>query len=280
MKPVSLAYSQNSLIFYYSCPVYDSKLSFYIKLDGIDRDWIQLDLAYCKYDRLPWGNYTFHVKAIDGKGNSSQESSFRFLVRSPWYWSIWSRLFYISALAVLFIGIRQYFFRRLKNTETRVRIQKERELIRMKNEKLQSEIHYKTLQLANTTYSIAKKNELLLEIKKLLSKSSRNTELKNPFKEIHKLLDQNITNEDDWKIFESNFEQAHEEFLLRIKKQYSNLTPSDLKLCAFIRMNLPSKRIAPLLGISIRGVENHRHRLRKKMELDRDINLTDYLMSF
>jgi ligand-binding sensor domain-containing protein/DNA-binding CsgD family transcriptional regulator len=280
IRPVSLTHSQNSVIFYFSCPVYDSKLNFYVRLDGIDRDWNQLDLAYYKYDRLPWGNYTFHVKAIDGKGNLSQESTFSFTVLAPWYWSIWSQLIYAAVLVVMFILIRRYFLFRLKNTETRIRIQKERELIRVKNEKLQSEIHYKSMQLANTTYSITKKNELLLEIKKLLSRSTRNTDLKNPFKEIHKLLDQNITNEDDWKIFESNFEQAHEEFLLRIKKQYPNLTPSDLKLCAFIRMNLPSKRIAPLLVISIRGVENHRHRLRKKMELDRETNLTDYLMSF
>ena len=275
-----LPYSQNSVIFYFSCPVYDSKLNFYVKLEGIDKDWNQLDLAYYRYDRLPWGNYTFHVKAIDGKGNLSQESIFSFTVLAPWYWSIWSQLIYTAILVVLFIFIRRYFFRRLKNTETRIRIQKERELIRVKNEKLHSEIHYKSMQLANTTYAITKKNELLLEIKKLLSKSSRNADLKNPFREIHKLLDQNITDEDDWKIFESNFEQAHEEFLLRIKKQFPNLTPSDLKLCAFIRMNLPSKRIAPLLGISIRGVENHRYRLRTKMELDREINLTDYLMSF
>jgi ligand-binding sensor domain-containing protein/DNA-binding CsgD family transcriptional regulator len=275
-----LPYSQNSVIFYFSCPVFDSKLYFYIKLDGIDKDWNQQNLAYYRYDRLPWGSYEFHVKAIDGKGNLSQESNFSFTILAPWYWSIWSQMLYAAILVVLFIFIRRYFFRRLKNTETRIRIQKERELIRVKNEKLQSEIHYKSMQLANTTYAITKKNELLLEIKKLLSKSSRNTDLKNPFKDVHKLLDQNITDEDDWKIFESNFEQAHEEFLLRIKKQYPSLTPSDLKLCAFIRMNLPSKRIAPLLGISIRGVENHRYRLRLKMELDREINLTDYLMSF
>jgi FixJ family two-component response regulator len=94
------------------------------------------------------------------------------------------------------------------------------------------------------------------------------------------LVDRNITNEDDWKAFESNFEQAHEEFLKRIKKEYPNLTPSDLKLCAYIRMNLSSKKIAPLLGISMRGVENHRYRLRKKMELERDVNLTAFIMEF
>ncbi len=117
---------------------------------------------------------------------------------------------------------------------------------------------------------------------KLLTKNKRNTDpmLWEQYKSIIKLLDKNITNEDDWKVFESNFEQAHEEFLKKIKKEFPSLTPSDLKLCAYIRMNLESKKIAPLLGISVRGVENHRYRLRKKMGMKRDTNLTEYIMQF
>lgn len=121
-----------------------------------------------------------------------------------------------------------------------------------------------------------------MEIKRLLGQMKRPAEqgFSTQFRNVLKLLDRNITDEEDWKVFESNFEQAHEEFLKRIKKQYPDLTPGDLKLCAFIRMNLSSKKIAALLGITIRGVENHRYRLRKKLNLDREVNLTDYLMQF
>ena len=94
-----------------------------------------------------------------------------------------------------------------------------------------------------------------------------------------KKIDENIASHDDWKTFETNFERAHEEFIMKLKTAYPKLTPSDLRLCAYLRMNLSSKEIAPLLGISVRGLENHRYRLRKKMGLDVDANLNEVMMS-
>ena len=87
-----------------------------------------------------------------------------------------------------------------------------------------------------------------------------------------------MTSQDDWRVFDANFDRAHEQFMKTLKGNYRELTPSDLRLCAFLRMNLSSKEIAPLLGISVRGVENHRYRLRKKLNLDADGNLTDFII--
>ena len=61
---------------------------------------------------------------------------------------------------------------------------------------------------------------------------------------------------------------------------YPDLTPGDLRLAAYLKMNLSSKEIAPLLNISIRGIENKRYRLRKKLELPEDTNLTEFIMAF
>ena len=72
---------------------------------------------------------------------------------------------------------------------------------------------------------------------------------------------------------------TREEFMKKLKMGYPKLTPSDLRLCAYLRMNLSSKEIAPLLGISVRGVENHRYSLRKKMDLDIDVNLSEVMMN-
>ena len=94
-----------------------------------------------------------------------------------------------------------------------------------------------------------------------------------------KKIDENIASHDDWKTFETNFERAHEEFIKKLKAGHPKLTPHDLRLCAYLRMNLSSKEIAPLLGISVRGLENHRYRLRKKMGLDVDANLNEVMMN-
>ncbi len=280
--PVMIPFSQNSVVFRFSCPIYTSKPFFQIKLDGMDKGWTSSELPYVRYERLPWGKYTFHVKAVTSGGEYSEEGTFTFIVRRPWYWSTLSKIIYGLILMVFVYMSRIYVKRRLENQARKLRIEKEREMIRLRNEKLEAEVHYKSLQLANTTYSIIKKNELLMEIKRLLGQMKKPAEqnFSSQFRNVLRLLDRNITDEEDWKVFESNFEQAHEEFLKRIKKQYPDLTPGDLKLCAFIRMNLSSKKIAALLGITTRGVENHRYRLRKKLNLDRDANLTDYLMQF
>ena len=87
-----------------------------------------------------------------------------------------------------------------------------------------------------------------------------------------------MLHEEDWHLFEQHFDQVHENFLKRIKEIHPGLTPKDLKICAYLRMNLSSKEIAPLLNISVRGVEISRYRLRKKLGLERDDNLIEYLM--
>ena len=79
-------------------------------------------------------------------------------------------------------------------------------------------------------------------------------------------------------MFQEAFNNADKKFLKKIKTNHSELTPNDLRLCAYLRLNLSSKEIAPLLNISPRSVEVKRYRLRKKMNLDRDENLTTYIL--
>ncbi|MEQ9265731.1 MAG: hypothetical protein RLN81_10950, partial [Balneolaceae bacterium] len=81
-------------------------------------------------------------------------------------------------------------------------------------------------------------------------------------------------------VFEQLYDQAHGNFFKRLKETYPQLTPSDLRLCAYLRMNLASKEIAPLLNISVRGVEERRYRLRKRLDITTDTNLTELIMTF
>jgi AraC family chitin signaling transcriptional activator len=81
-------------------------------------------------------------------------------------------------------------------------------------------------------------------------------------------------------VFEYHFDQTHENFFRRLKKQYPELTPGDLKLCAYLRMNLSSKELAPLLNISHKSIEVHRSRLRKKLRLSGEDNLVEFLLEF
>jgi FixJ family two-component response regulator len=89
-----------------------------------------------------------------------------------------------------------------------------------------------------------------------------------------------MTSDEDWKTFETHFDQAHQDFINRLKSTYPHLTQSDLKLCAYLRLNISSKEIAHLLNISLRGVEVRRYRLRKRINISTEENLYEFLLKF
>jgi DNA-binding CsgD family transcriptional regulator len=178
-------------------------------------------------------------------------------------------------------------FRRwgVKQTQKKEQLQhekREQELIRLRNDKLRSEVRFKSKELANSTMAIIRKNEFLIDLKNIVRKQKEELGSRYPdkyFNYLNNKIDENISSRDDRQIFENNFERAHEQFFQKMKNKYPDLTSSDLQLCAYLRMNLSSKEIAPLLGISIRGVENHRYKLRKKLNLQPEDSLTDVMFS-
>jgi DNA-binding CsgD family transcriptional regulator len=139
------------------------------------------------------------------------------------------------------------------------------------------------MQLSTYTMNIIKKNELLIELKKTIQDHKKKTSITSSTEisdKLIKLIERNISSDDDWTNFEIHFDLAHQDFLRRLKSEYPDLTPSDLKLCAYLRMNLSSKEIVPLLNISLRGVEVRRYRLRKRINMKTEDNLIEFLMSY
>lgn len=86
--------------------------------------------------------------------------------------------------------------------------------------------------------------------------------------------------DDDWEYFAVHFDKVHSDFLVALKEHYPNLTANELKLSAYLRMNLSTKEVAQLMNISVRGVEISRYRLRKKLGIPAEVNLFHYLMNF
>ena len=165
----------------------------------------------------------------------------------------------------------------LENTKRELEMKKlenEQQLMSFEYEKLQQDIVSKNRELAISTMSLIKKNEFLNSIKEELA-STNQTEVLNP---VIKIIDRNLNNTDDWKFFQEAFNHADKDFLKKIKAIHPKLTPNDLRLCAYLRLNLSSKEIAPLLNITSRSVEVKRYRLRKKMELPHESSLTNYIL--
>lgn len=93
-------------------------------------------------------------------------------------------------------------------------------------------------------------------------------------------IETNIEHDDDLQNFQSTFGSVHHNFFKSLEEAYPELNNKDKLLCAYIKMNLLSKEIAPLLNISVRGVEISRYRLRRKLNLGEGDNLAEFLQKF
>jgi DNA-binding CsgD family transcriptional regulator len=144
--------------------------------------------------------------------------------------------------------------------------------MKIRNEQLQNDIENKNREIAIATMSTAKRNEFLNKIINELKALDDNPRIDR----LTKMINKNLKGNEDWEFFEKAFNNADKDFLKKVKNAHPTLTHNDLRLCAFLRLNLLSKEIAPLLNISGRSVEIKRYRLRKKMKLSRDESIIDH----
>jgi len=99
-------------------------------------------------------------------------------------------------------------------------------------------------------------------------------------KRMIRALDEDDKMDEDWEHFTIHFDKVHNDFFVALKERHPNLTPNELKLCAYLRMSLSTKEMAQLMNISVRGVEISRYRLRKKLRIPTETNLFNYLLDF
>jgi AraC family chitin signaling transcriptional activator len=217
---------------------------------------------------------------------------FQFSIQLPWYFSIWMLLLYISVIVIiLYVYYRWNNLRYIQklalqeeelkhqNSILEIKLNAENELKIKEYQKhiLELEIQTKSSEVAGKSLSIAKQSEMIDTIEQILDTEADVQQLRNKIKKTIKI---NSINKQEWIAFETNLTQLHNEFISRLSKHYPVLTVKDIKLCIYLKMNLSSKEIAPLLNISYRGVELHRYRLRKKLRLSPEINLNKFMIDF
>lgn len=292
-------YAHNNLRFTYASPVYDNagNTEYSYRLEGYEDGWSDWSRASVKeYSNLPDGRFTFQVKARNQLGIESAPDSIEFAIGHPWYKSPVAYISYVLAgaglilLLIRFISWRielsrqknQRIYEAREQEYKRQALESEKEIIRIRNEKLQAEMILRDKELANEAMNLVRKNEFLNEIcndLNTLRDGCRDETTSLRVSEILTRIGREVDSNRQREVFESAFDEVHEEFLQRVKSRYPQLTPTELRLCAYLKMNLPTKEIAPLLNISVRGVEIGRYRIRKKMGISRDINLTTHLLS-
>lgn len=282
----------------FAAPVfgYQSNIAYSFRLKGFEDNWSEWTKRTDKeYTNLPAGSYTFEVKVSNNLGNESPIAAYSFKILPPWYLTGWAKLAYALLLGIGFFLAYRWQQKKF-NEQTRKyeeeqkkllyiheleRNKTENELISLRNEKLEADINFKNSELASSAMHLVKKGELLLKIKTELSKVIKN--LENPqaiaeLKKVIKSMSEDDNMDKEWENFSKHFDKVQSDFLVELKEKHPNITSNELKLCAYLRMNLSSKEIAQLMNISVRGVEIGRYRLRKKLQLSSETNLFDYLI--
>jgi ligand-binding sensor domain-containing protein/DNA-binding CsgD family transcriptional regulator len=298
-----ISYSQNTVRFEYGITsfTHDEDVSYQYRLDN--GDWSDFTKSTSKeYSNLDEGSHTFQVKAVFADAMSAIDS-FTFHILPPWYRTNMAYLCYLFMFAVLMWYIYKWDDVRVKRKKRQAVIEKdkefhekekeferenarkERQIIQLEKEKLEHDLQYKSQEMANLMINFVRKNEILTEIKfdlfKVMSatKEKSGRDIKQLLLIVSNKIDSNIKSDDVLKRIEEQFDLIHNNFMKRLQEKHPDLSLNERMMCAYIKMDLSSKEIAQLLNISVRGVETVRYRIRKKLLLGREDNLTDYLNS-
>ena len=260
---------------------------FQYKLEGYSESWSPwTEDATITFSNLKFGTYNLSVRAMLNDVVSEKTFNIPFNINRPYYFSNIALLVYFIFMIGIFLAINNrytHYYRReqeklIKENKRKIdmmQFKQNEEIMRIKNEQLEDNIDKKNKELAISTMAFIKKNQFMNSLLIDLEPAATNPTVSRVLRTIKRSL----KNDDDWEFFEQAFDNADKDFLKRLKQQHEALTNHDLKLCAYLRLNLSSKEIAPLLSISVKSVDIKRYRLRKKMDLEHNQNLTEYILS-
>jgi len=261
-------------------------------LSGYDDDWSSWSPQSEKaYTNLPDGQYTFFVKVRNNLNQQSEVAEYSFIVLPPWYKTLWAKMFYfLLAMLGVFGLIRlrkiERYKQQLKHERQlqqlryihQLEIEKnEKEIVKLNNEKLAHEVMAKTKELASTSMQLLENSGALIKVRDELAKLDTGDDEDSNLKRINTLLKDIEKNSANWNQFASHFDELNDGFLTNLKAKHPSLSRNDLKVCAYLKLHFTSKQIAQLQNITVRGVEIHRYRLRKKLQIETELSLNDYL---
>ncbi|MDI3318522.1 ligand-binding sensor domain-containing protein [Pinibacter soli] len=296
---ITIPYDRDNISIQYVLPRYQqSNIEYRYFLEGYSKQWSEWTTRTTKeFTNLPHGKFRFLVKARISNGKQeTMPSAYEFVILPPWYasataWVVYFLLFILTIPLVARIYKKHWEKQKEKILErlekekseflSKETLLNEQRINQIKTQQLEADLANKNRELANSTMNIVSKNELLQkindEIVELKDKDGKKLS-SSQLKKIQNVINDGMNDERDWNLFESSFNETHENFFKKLKEKHPELSPNDLKLCGYLRMNMSSKELVSIFNITIRAVEIKRYRLRKKLSLEHEKNLVEYLL--
>lgn len=264
---------------------YPESVEYRWRLDGLSGDWSDWSSQGSReFIGLAPGRYVFIVQARSIR-QVVREARFAFIVPVPWYRGTGMTLLYLAISLSLAVFLVRRNRRRIKDlTESYssdVRRSRD-EIRRLEEEKMRAELEHQQRELVSSTMHLVVKNETIASIRESLERIARetsDTRTRQALKEMDQVIGRDEHVDEAWDQILYHFNVLHSGFLDRLRAQFPDLNKNDIKLCVYLRMNISTKEISHIANTSVRGIEASRYRLRKKMGLDRQTDLVDFLMS-
>ncbi|RIV43275.1 tetratricopeptide repeat protein [Flagellimonas pelagia] len=150
---------------------------------------------------------------------------------------------------------------------------------KLEKEKVDAELAFKKKELTTHALHLAKKNEVLEDLKQKAEALKQTDASKNGYQQLIRTIDFDLQDDNNWKNFSRYFEEVHKDFNSNVKAKFPDITANELRLLALLKMNLSSKEIANILNISQEGIKKARYRLRKKLNIATEDSLQDLVLS-
>ena len=275
---------------------------FQYKLSGLENEWSNwVNESEIKFPSLASGNYILEIRAKIEVNQVTESIKIPFYINYPWYISRIAKIIYLLLFFIIFISYRAFlktknnkYVQKLKQLEKQKRerqkekfelekLATDKELLLLKEKNLNLEIKKKDFALASSTLNNIKKKELLIDLIKDIKSIDDDivdSSLHYSFKKLIKKIDNHIVDKEDWLAFELHFRNSHSQFFVNLRDRHPDLSSNEIKLSAYLKLNLSSKEIASLMNVAITSIEQSRYRLRKKFNLSKEVNLSNYIQSF
>ena len=184
----------------------------------------------------------------------------------------------LAALAVFLVFRQRYRIRQIENRELRNSLEQEAIIYKMNLKNYEDDIKQKDCELSSSTLLLANKNEVLQQLHDITKRYSDEGLIPKEYvRQMNDIVGQSLRNDDEWSRFKLHFTSVHPDFFVKLKERAADLTENDLRLCAYISIGMRAKQIAEMLNISPDSVNSNRYRLRKKLGLERDQKLDDFI---
>ena len=251
---------------------------------------IETSVPVCTFSNLYYDSYQLTVKVVNATGQTLDSCTFNFSRPRPLLLSYPAMVLYFVLLAVgvyLFIRwrmgqIMRVQARRLQaiQTEQELRMAEQQRIIEEQQRALlEEQLKDKSRELASLSMDAAMQRKQLTGLRQeILRRDNGKPKLDKELRAM--LYGGSIDDQAYWEVFRKNFDLVHDNFFRNLRERYPSLTTTDLKFCALLRLNMTTKEMAQFTGLTVRGVEGARHRLRKKLNLAEGANITEFLIDF